>query len=90
MIWIWLCLQSPLPPLGEDEFVQEEEEVEEPAPVVPKPTVDITASSTDYGMFSAEQLAEPSDASEVCTHPDSSDRLCGSHIMQYCCGYCKL
>ena len=24
------------------------------------------------------------------THPESSDRLRGSHITQYHCGYCKL
>ena len=25
-----------------------------------------------------------------CTHPNSSDRLCRSHIMYYRCGYCML
>ncbi|XP_072033978.1 uncharacterized protein [Amphiura filiformis] len=54
---------------GEDAFVQEEEEIEEPAPIAPKPTVDITASSTNYGMFSAEEVADPSDASEEASLP---------------------
>ena len=60
---------------GDGEFVSEEDDIEvEPvvpatAPVVAavaasKPTVDLTAA-TDYGFFSAEQIATPSDVSEV-------------------------